>query len=206
MGRTSDARLRLLLAAHDLIWSYSYGAITVEAICARASVRKGSFYHFFDSKSDLMQAAILRWWDERSQLIKEIFRPEVPPLERISAYIDYVTQIQIRAYEANGHVRGCPVFTLGSEICTQEDQVATLIREILRIVSGKFESAVFEAWKDGLISGTNPALKAKQLWAFYEGTLTKARIENDPSSLHTLRFDALELLGVQPIVLSSSAA
>jgi TetR/AcrR family transcriptional repressor of nem operon len=206
MGRTSNARLRLLLAAHELIWSSSYGAITIEIICERALVKKGTFYHFFDSKSDLAQAAVQRWWEERSELIEEVFRPVVPPMERIANYLDYVARNQIRAYEANGQVLGCPLFTLASEICKQDPPLASQVQQILRKVSDRFESAVREAWEDGQISGTNPALKARQLWAFYEGSLTKARIENDPSALRTLRFDALELLGVELEVLSSCVA
>ncbi|MEJ0000093.1 MAG: TetR/AcrR family transcriptional regulator [Verrucomicrobiota bacterium] len=50
MGRKSDSRQRLMDAAHGLIWSYSSGAVTIEAICDRARVKKGSFYYFFDSK------------------------------------------------------------------------------------------------------------------------------------------------------------
>ena len=57
MGRTSDAKDRLMTAALDLIWSESYGAVTIDDICQRAEVKKGSFYYFFESKSDLAVAA-----------------------------------------------------------------------------------------------------------------------------------------------------
>jgi TetR/AcrR family transcriptional repressor of nem operon len=62
MGRVSDARERLMNAAQDLIWENSYGSTTVDAICDRANVKKGSFYHFFDSKSDLAVQAIDTYW------------------------------------------------------------------------------------------------------------------------------------------------
>src|SRR5476649_1239682 len=104
MGRTSNARQRLMDAAHDLIWEYSYGAVTIESICERAGVKKGSFYYFFDSKSDLAVAAIKAWWDERKLIVGECFRPEVPPLERIVKYLDYVAQLQLEAYEETGQM------------------------------------------------------------------------------------------------------
>ena len=43
MGRTSDAKVRLLEVAFDLIWDQSYGSVSVEHICQRADVNKGSF-------------------------------------------------------------------------------------------------------------------------------------------------------------------
>src|SRR5277367_3993264 len=102
MGRTSDSQQRLMDAAHELIWGYSYGAVTIEAICEKAGVKKGSFYYFFDSKSDLAMAAIDAWWVERKALAMEMFAPEVPPLERICRYLDYSSEIQINAYKESG--------------------------------------------------------------------------------------------------------
>ena len=43
MGRTSNAKERLLQVAFDLIWEQSYGSVSVDDICARAKVKKGSF-------------------------------------------------------------------------------------------------------------------------------------------------------------------
>jgi len=57
MGRVSDAKQRLLDATIELIWQHSYGAVTVDNICERAGVKKGSFYYFFPSKTDLVVAA-----------------------------------------------------------------------------------------------------------------------------------------------------
>jgi TetR/AcrR family transcriptional repressor of nem operon len=185
-------------AAYELIWSHSYGAVTIEAICVRAGVKKGSFYYFFDSKSDLALAAIQAWWDERMAFAKEIFRPEVPPLERICRYLDFVVQRQLLAYQESGQLLGCPIFTLGSEICTQDDRLRSLVREILATGAHCFEEAIRDAQANGQAGGNNAVLKGRLLWSFYEGTLTRARIENDPELLRNLVSDALELIGARP--------
>src|SRR5271163_2913399 len=99
MGRTSNARQRLMGAAHELIWNYSYGAVTIDAICERAAVKKGSFYYFFDSKSDLAVAAIDTWCQKRLTLIEETFHPDVAPLDRIRNYLNFVAERQIKAFE-----------------------------------------------------------------------------------------------------------
>ena len=64
MGRVSDAKPRLLEAAIDLVWSRSYGAVTVDDICAAAGVKKGSFYYFFKSKDELVAAALDAKWEQ----------------------------------------------------------------------------------------------------------------------------------------------
>jgi TetR/AcrR family transcriptional repressor of nem operon len=198
MGRKSDTRQRLMDAAHELIWEYSYGAVTIEAICDRARVKKGSFYYFFDSKSDLALASIRAWREQRELVVKEIFRPEVPPVERIWKYLDFITQRQMRSYEENGQVLGCPLFTLGSEICTQDERIRSLVYEILAGRIQNFEEAIREAQLAGQIAGHNAALTSRLLWSFYEGTLTRARIENNPELIRNLSSDALELIGARP--------
>src|SRR5882762_4436048 len=153
MGRKSDSRQRLMDAAHELIWNYSYGAVTIDAICERAKVKKGSFYYFFDSKSDLAAAAITAWWEERKVLVGEVFSPTVPPLERLERYLDFAVQCQLSVYDENGQVLGCPIFTLGSEICNQDERLRGLIHEILATGAQKFEEAIRDAQLAGDIPG-----------------------------------------------------
>lgn len=187
-------------SAHELIWGYSYGSVTIEAICERSGVKKGSFYYFFDSKSDLARAAIQDWWSGRQQLAQKLFQPDVAPLERIGKYLDFVAQSQLEGYEKNGRILGCPLFTLGSEICTQDEKIRSLVQEILSTCASYFEEAIREAQDSGEIAGNNAALKGRQLWAFYEGTLTRARIENNPELIRHLSADALELIGASPML------
>src|SRR5476649_1960731 len=104
MGRTSDARQRLMDSANALIWEHSYGAVTIDAICERAGVKKGSFYYFFSSKSDLAVAAIDAWWVERKTVTEKIFHHDVPPLERLRNYFDFIANRQIKSYEESGQV------------------------------------------------------------------------------------------------------
>ena len=49
-------------AVLDLIWSGSYGSTTIDHICEKAGVKKGSFYYFFDSKAELAAEAFEDSW------------------------------------------------------------------------------------------------------------------------------------------------
>jgi TetR/AcrR family transcriptional repressor of nem operon len=196
MGRTSDARRRLIEAAHELIWENSYGAVTIDAICERAAVKKGSFYYFFDSKADLTLETINDWWTERLVIINEIFQPEVPPLERLRRYFDLVSKSQCAEYDENGRILGCPLFTLGSEISTQDERIRLRIHEILLIGTGYFEQAIAEAQESGDVDGHDAALKANKLMSYYEGYLTKARIQNNVEAVRHLSSEVLEVIGV----------
>src|SRR6266446_6172810 len=64
MGRTSHAKEKLHQVASDLIWDNTYVSVSVNQICQRANVHKGSFYHFFRTKADLAIAAYEMLWQE----------------------------------------------------------------------------------------------------------------------------------------------
>jgi TetR/AcrR family transcriptional repressor of nem operon len=202
MGRTSDARQRLIDATHDLIWEYSYGAVTIDAICERAAVKKGSFYYFFDSKADLALVAIDDWWTERQKVFKDVFREEIPPLERMRKYLDLVADHQCKAYENSGQVLGCPLFTLGSEISTQDERLRTRIHEILMTGTSYFEQAIADAQARGEVEGHDAPLKARKLVSYYEGLLTRARIENSIDQIRGLSAEVLTIIGIQPVLVA----
>src|ERR1044071_3630635 len=105
MGRTSDADERLKTAASDLMWEESYGAVTIDDICKRADVKKGSFYYFFDSKAALAVAALEKMWrDEWKPAMDERFSPSVEPLARIQGYLEGLYLKQCRVKNETGKV------------------------------------------------------------------------------------------------------
>jgi TetR/AcrR family transcriptional repressor of nem operon len=196
MGRTSDARQRLMDAAYHLVCEYSYGAVTIDAICERAAVKKGSFYYFFESKSDLAVAAIDAWWHGREKIIDKIFRSETPPVDRLQAYLDFITEIQLSTYAKSGQVLGCPLFTLGAEICVQDERIRARIVDFLTAVLNAFTKAIAEAQAAGELRAGEPETIARTLLSAYEGILTLARIEHSPERVRHLSRDALAAIGI----------
>jgi TetR/AcrR family transcriptional repressor of nem operon len=207
MGRTSDARQRLMDAAYALIWEYSYGAVTIEAICERASVKKGSFYYFFASKSELAVTAIAAWWEERKTLLDTIFQRETPPLERLRDFLDFIARRQIESYEQTGQVLGCPIYGLGAEISTQDEELRSQLQAILKSYGAYFEQAIRDAQALGLIEG-DASEKARKLLYYYAGVLTQSRIENNVEAIRQLSSNGLELIGARetPAEFFTSAA
>jgi TetR/AcrR family transcriptional regulator, transcriptional repressor for nem operon len=198
MPRTSDAKERLTDAAMELIWENSYGATTVDAICERADVRKGSFYYFFKSKSELAAMALEADWKKRKVDMDRIFSPTVPPLERLEHYFDFVHDRLAERHQKCGAVLGCPLFTLGSEVSTQDKTLRDKVQELLDRKVKYFESAIRDAHAQGLIVAPDARVKAKALFACFQGMLTQARIQNNAELLREFTDIALDFLGVKP--------
>ncbi|CAM2831609.1 TetR/AcrR family transcriptional regulator [Rariglobus hedericola] len=186
MGRTSDASERLMTAALDLMWEESYGAVTIDDICQRAKVKKGSFYYFYESKSDLAVAALELNSNNQRALWDEHFSPAVHPLDRIRARCAYSYQKQVDIKVRTGKVLGCPLCSVGSEICNQDERIREKIQEILARNAKYWETAIRDAQELGLIGAGDPAAKARCALAYYAGMITQARIHNDAEMLRDL--------------------
>src|SRR5215217_2762944 len=104
MGRVSDAKQRLMEAVKELIWTGSYGSTTIDHICEKAKVKKGSFYYFFKSKADLAEAAIEVEWGKYRVQLDRVFSPSVPPLQRLKDYCDAGYREQVELKKKHGYV------------------------------------------------------------------------------------------------------
>jgi TetR/AcrR family transcriptional regulator, transcriptional repressor for nem operon len=196
MGRTSDASERLMAAAIDLIWEESYGAVTIDDICERAKVKKGSFYYFYESKADLAVFALERLWTEiLLPHCREIFDNSLP-LERLKNYFEFLYTMQTELKQKHGQTLGCPFCSLGSEICTQEEQIRWKIQEISDAKKYYFKKAIQDAVAMNYIPSCDVIEKTNSLFALADGLLVQARIENNPEILRHLSSMAFDLLRV----------
>lgn len=198
MGRTSTSRAVLIETITVMMWENNYGSLTIDAICARAGVNKGSFYHFFHSKSDLAIAAIELRWETRKAAMDKLFSPVNPPLQRLKLYFDEACAAQLKLFAQGGSVLGCPDFSLGSELCATETEVADRVNLVLKETLNYFELAIADADKEQTISVDNAKRCARQVLSFYEGVLTLARIRNEPRLLEDIWPGTLKLLGATP--------
>lgn len=194
MGRVSDARERILAATIDLIWTGSYGAVSVDAICEAAGVKKGSFYHFFRSKDELVIAALDAHWQARKPSLDGLFSPTVPPLERLGSYFDNVYQRQLDLAQKYGRPPGCFYCKLGLEVA-KGSEIGRKVQDILANYTKYYESALRDAAAEGLrISDIGG--KARALFAFMEGVLAQASIHDDAEIIRDLRKSAFQFLGL----------
>jgi TetR/AcrR family transcriptional repressor of nem operon len=183
-------------AVRELIWAGSYGSTTIDLICDKAGVKKGSFYYFYESKADLALDAINEEWDRRRRELDSIFSPTTPPLERLNKYVEYGYNIQEQIRSKCGCVLGCPLLSLGAEVSTQEHRLQKRIQDILDQKRKYLESAIRDAHAAGLVHAPDAAAKARLLFSYYQGLLAQARIQNDMKILAEGRQGTLELLGV----------
>ena len=195
MRRIGDARERLIASAIQLIHARSYGAVSVDDLCAHAGLHKGSFYHFFPSKRDLLLAALDLQWEQGKQTILEpAFAPDVPPLERIARFFTLFADPHYADPDGTGCMLGCPFGNLAAEMGAQDPLIRAKVQEVFAGICAYIEGALREAVAEGAITGVDVAAGARALFAFGEGIMLLAKAANDAALIEQLRHTALEIL------------
>jgi TetR/AcrR family transcriptional repressor of nem operon len=206
VGRVSDARERIVEAAIELLWAQSYGLVSVDAICERADVKKGSFYYFFKSKDELVVAALDWHWQDRRASFDAIFSASSPPLERLQRYFDNIHERQRELQRRTGRVLGCFHASVGTECIRNSPAIAAKVQEILSIYKKYLESALRDAAAAGQLDLEDPAEQAQGLFAYVAGVLAQARIHDDLGFVKQLPEGSWRLLGLPALPLSKGRA
>jgi TetR/AcrR family transcriptional repressor of nem operon len=195
MGRTSNARAKLLQVTTDLLWQHGYNSVSVDQICSRAGVKKGSFYHFFSSKADLAVAALEDHWNTERAQYDRIFSAQIPPLGRLKRYCDAVYEMQKRYKKSTGKVVGCPFASVGCELSAHDEDIRKKAEEVFVRICRYFEVTLRDAAAGGRTAPDELAERAACIHSFILGKLLQAKIENNAEVLKELYQPVLRLIG-----------
>ena len=188
MKNTSDTYKRIIESAQELIHASSYSDVGVAAICEKAKVQKGSFYHFFSSKQELTLAVIDKnSADMKEQLIDKSFNSTLPPLQRLQHFFDLIIEAQAENHQRSGHVLGCPFGNLATEMSTKDEGIRTKLgvsfNNLEHLMAQTLQEAVDNKERDVI---NNVELTAQAMLAYFQGILLMAKTQNDPQILKQL--------------------
>lgn len=141
----------------------------VDAICDKAGVKKGSFYHFFTGKDDLVVAALDAHWQVRREAFDSMFSPSVAPLERFRRYFAHVFERQTEVRKKYGRVLGCFHNSVGTECIQSLPAIAAKVQEVLSSYKRYFETAIRDGQAAGDLPKGDPVAEAAMLFAMSIG-------------------------------------
>ncbi len=194
MGRTSDARERLIRSAIELIHARSYADVGVNELCEHAGVKKGSFYHFFPSKRDLIVAALNEVAGRYARdIYGPAFAPDLPPLDRIQRLFQLLYEYHASPTRTAGRMEGCHFGNLAVELSTQDEVIRHKVRSMFESCVSLFEGALRDAVDSGDLPEIDISPVAHALLAYLKGVVLLAKTWNDPDMVRRLAQSAVQL-------------
>lgn len=135
MDEKQDTREKLVETAADLFWRQGYTRTGIADILQATGVLRGSLYHFFPTKEDLL-VATLEWrkamlWPD---VIQPVFERISDPVERVFGILDGYR----RLLEMTEFRMGCPIGNLALELGFDHPRVRALL------------SDNFNGWRDAV--------------------------------------------------------
>ncbi|WP_326836485.1 TetR/AcrR family transcriptional regulator [Amycolatopsis rhabdoformis] len=195
MGRTSDAKERILAAAHELVEVRGYSALGVAEICKAAGVPKGSFYYFFESKEALALAVIAEEWAGQRKGWAEALEGPGAPLAKLRKLFEGTAAAQRQSQATCGTVSGCLFGNLSLELSNRTEPIRLALQEVFATQARMVQAVVEDAVARGDALVADPAEAARAVVAQLEGQVLLAKLYNDTSHLDAMWTNCLALVG-----------
>jgi TetR/AcrR family transcriptional repressor of nem operon len=178
-----STRERIVRTAARLFLARSYQSVGVNEICAEAQVQKGSFYHFFPSKGDLVIAVIDHHAAAMWKLQERHERAARGPVNKIRAIAETVNESQHFLVKSFGRVAGCPLGNLAVELATTEDAAGKHAAGVIARLEERVAGHCWDAAEVGLLAdGVDPDELAHQVIATMEGMILLAKVSDSDVS------------------------
>lgn len=180
MGRCSDARDRLLAVASQLVHERGYTAVSVADICRAAGLKKGSFYHFFRSKHELVLATLDRFAEGQELAMQGALQGDRPVREQLSGMLTSMYAGYLRAKRSFGSAHGCPLGNLAQEMAHRDADIQTKLATIFARWQAQLTLMLRRASDRGELTVPDAERSAEALVAFVQGVTLLAKTTNDP--------------------------
>lgn len=177
----AEVRQRLLRTGLIFLTQKGYSAVGLDEILREASVPKGGFYHYFDSKADFGYALIDAYHSYFREKLDRCFSEQsLSPLSRLRAF---VADAQA-GMQRHGFNRGCLVGNLGQEMGALPPEFRDKLVHVLENWQSSTAACLSAAQAAGEIAPHHdPARLAAIFWIGWEGAVLRAKLERKPDPL-----------------------
>ncbi|MEQ8823159.1 MAG: TetR/AcrR family transcriptional regulator [Filomicrobium sp.] len=179
----SETREKLIDTAIDLFLTRGYGAVGTAELCRQAGVNKGTAYHFFPSKSDLLIAAIEKYTEKFRAAFERIAASDRAPEDKVRELFKVPTSANKKCKSEHGFSQGCLIANMSLELGSVEPEVRLAAQRALKSIQAAIEPIVRELVSAGRIPDIDTRRGAEIILGLIQGGIVLAKGNNDPSKI-----------------------
>ncbi|MFJ3463466.1 TetR/AcrR family transcriptional regulator [Achromobacter spanius] len=178
-----ETRALLIRVGMELLTERGFSSTGLDAILKRATVPKGSFYHYFKSKEDFGHQ-VMQAYDEYfcKKLDRWLLDEQTAPLQRLRNFV----QDAKRGMARHGFTRGCLVGNFGQEVGVLPDQYRESMNRILQSWESRVAACLAIAQQHGAINAQSDCRSLSQFfWIGWEGAVLRAKMMRNADPMDT---------------------
>jgi TetR/AcrR family transcriptional repressor of nem operon len=174
----SPTKDKLLEAAQELMLAKGYTATSVDEVCQKAGLTKGSFFHYFEGKEHLGQVVAERFFTHRKQHFQSApFHQKKDPLDRVLGLVDFFIEMSQNPEAA----KGCLLGTFVQELSNTHPSIRAVCAECFGEQAEYFKQMLDEAKaKYAPRARWSTQSLAEHLLAVMQGAIIVAKAKQDP--------------------------
>ena len=173
-------RMEILDVAQRLVYTKGFEQMTIQDILDELQISKGAFYHYFDSKSALLEALIERILDAAEQIMIPIAEdPNLPALEKLQQF--FSTLSRWKTAQKAFLLKLLNVWYADENAIVRQKMTTATIRRI----SPLFTEAIRQGIREGVLSTPYPDQSGQVLLTIFQGfgeSLAELLIINEPQA------------------------
>lgn len=188
MGRISESKEKLIKSSIELITQKSFSSVGVQQLCDHAGVKKGSFYHFFDSKQELIIESLdVVWSDFKNSILDPIKEKDCSLEEKLDLLFQKFYEHNKDSKSCKGCVIGCPLGNLALEMSTLDETIRKKVEDLFNRWVEFFEEILQRAKNNKEIpENVDSKATAKSIVAYIEGIFLIGKTFNNPEIIKNL--------------------
>ncbi len=168
----------MLDAAQELMLAKGFAATTIDEICTRAELTKGSFFHYFESKDRLGQVLLERFCCRTEEMHTSCCAQVSDPLKRVLNYIDGLIKVMGDPVMR----KGCLLGMFAQELSQEQPKIRSVCAKGFDAWERRFGDDLAQAKQAYAPKASfDPHSVAQHLIAVMEGSLILAKVKRDMS-------------------------
>jgi len=176
-----STREKLLATATDLFLGKGFGVVGTSELCKTAGINKGTFYHYFPSKSDLLIAVIQIYSDRCESSFLRVADSDISPREKLTELFNVPAKANMEWKTHYGVSQGCLIGNMALELSSIDEPVRQAVKAAMASWCSAIQPIVAELIETGEIPPIDSKFGAETIVALIQGALVIAKSQNDPT-------------------------
>ncbi len=188
---SAESRERILEQASTLFFAGTFHSVGVTELCRAAGVHKGTLYHFFPSKTELLAAVLEGYTDKVFVDYERVACGSGSPAQKLVGFFQTAKRNSEAFAKKHGFCPGCFIGNVSMELSAQDPAIRRRVQAAMARITDVFEGAIADLKAADRAPGD--AHEAATIFmGLLQGAQVMAKLRNDTSVFDLFGMTALD--------------